>query len=249
MKQTLKKFFKRLINISGYQLISSSSLKSDPVIQDEYGDIQNKIESHFSMRKNTFDYPSMYSVFNMTRYISRKKIKGDIIELGVFQGAKIGVALMTLNLFKDFSRDIYLYDTFEGLSEPHELDFQMINQSKPNKGSSCASLEEVKDLIYSLDVYPKEKIKFIKGNVLETLKDHQHNQISLLRLDLDLYEPLLYSMRRLYQFVVNHGVIIHDDYGHWNGHLHACNQFYKELNINPLLIRTSRKERTEIKNH
>jgi len=240
MKKTLKNFFKKIIkNIviaNGYQIVSNSSLKSDPVLQDEYGDIQNKIESHFSMRKNTFDYPSLYSVFNMIRYVSKKKIKGDIIELGVFQGAKIGVALMTLNLLKDFDRDIYLYDTFEGLSEPHELDFQMINKSKPNKGTSCASLEEVKDLIYSLDVYPKEKIKFIKGDVLEALKDHQHKQISFLRLDLDLYEPLLYSMRRLYQFVENHGVIIHDDYGHWNGHLHACNQFYKENNLNPLLL-------------
>ena len=245
----IKKIIKKLINKSGYQIVSNSNLKSDPVIKKEYGDIQDKIQNHFSIPSGTFDYPSLYSVFNFTKYISRKKIQGDIIELGVFRGAKIGVALMTLNLLKDFSRDIFLYDTFEGLSEPNqELDRQMIINTKAQKGTSFSSIEEVKNLIYSLDVYPKDKIKFIKGNVLETLKNHQHNKISLLRLDLDLYEPLLYSMQKLYHHVENQGVIIHDDYGHWKGHLEACNKFYRENNINPLLIRTSRKERVEIKN-
>ena len=94
MKKTLKNFFKKIIkNIviaNGYQIVSSSSLKSDPVLQDEYGDIQNKIESHFSMRKNTFDYPSLYSVFNMIRYVSKKKrLREILLSLVYFKEPKL----------------------------------------------------------------------------------------------------------------------------------------------------------------
>ena len=47
--------------------------------------------------------------------------------------------------------------------------------------------------------------------------------------------------------VIKGGFIIYDDYGHWKGQYDAVKAFHKDNNIKPLLVRTSRKERIEIK--
>ena len=79
------------------------------------------------------------------------------------------------------------------------------------------------------------------------LRNIVEGNIIILRLDTDFYDSTLASLNSLYSKVVKNGFIIHDDYGHWKGHYDACQKFYRDNNINPLLIRTCRKERIEIK--
>ena len=81
----------------------------------------------------------------------------------------------------------------------------------------------------------------------ETLSKDKPKKISLLRLDTDFYESTKIELEELYPLLEIGGIIIIDDYGHWKGQYDAVNDFHKSINLKPLLIRTSRKERIEIK--
>ncbi|MEQ1831116.1 MAG: TylF/MycF/NovP-related O-methyltransferase, partial [Pirellula sp.] len=60
----------------------------------------------------------MASLLLATEYIVNQKIPGDIVECGVWQGGSMMIVAQTLLMRGDTSRTLYLYDTFEGMSEP-----------------------------------------------------------------------------------------------------------------------------------
>src|SRR4051812_46525703 len=55
------------------------------------------------------------SVCAAAEYIARCKILGDIVECGVWKGGSSLAAALTLTRLGDTARDLYLYDTFEGM--------------------------------------------------------------------------------------------------------------------------------------
>ena len=75
--------------------------------------------------------------------------------------------------------------------------------------------------------YPTKLLKFIKGPVEETLVQHKPKKISILRLDTDWYSSTKKELEILYPKLVKNGVIIIDDYGHWEGCRKACDQYFK----------------------
>ena len=62
------------------------------------------------------------STQDAVRYVLKNGIQGSLVECGVWRGGNMAVASRTLQLLGDTSRDLYLYDTFEGMSEPTEHD-------------------------------------------------------------------------------------------------------------------------------
>src|SRR5450755_1481806 len=51
------------------------------------------------------------------RYVTAAKIGGDFVECGVWRGGSAIAALSMLLRLNDTTRQIYLYDTFQGMSE------------------------------------------------------------------------------------------------------------------------------------
>ncbi len=82
--------------------------------------------------------------------------------------------------------------------------------------------------------YPQEKLHYIVGDVMETLRDKTAipEKIAVLRLDTDWYESSKYELEQMYDNVVTGGVIIFDDYYHWEGQRKATNEFFSSRNIN-----------------
>jgi hypothetical protein len=63
----------------------------------------------------------MYSLYQSVRYILDNNIKGSLVECGVWRGgSSMLIAKMLVN--RGLERDLVLYDTFEGMSEPTEND-------------------------------------------------------------------------------------------------------------------------------
>ena len=89
-------------------------------------------------------------------------------------------------------------------------------------------LEKVKDRLN-----PQDKLHYIVGDVMETLKDKTNipDKIAILRLDTDWYESSKYELEQMYDNVVTGGVIIFDDYYHWDGQRRATDDFFKSKNI------------------
>jgi len=183
-------------------------------------------------------------------YILQNNIEGCIIECGVYSGDFEHIWINEL-MKNNTVRDIYLYDTFGGLVEPSEYDYtckdakiyqmnkdevyntwknQIINE-KIN-GWCYTPLEVVKQRLNSTG-YPENNLHYVVGDVMETLKDKTTipEKIAILRLDTDWYESSKYELEQMYDNVVPGGVIIFDDYYHWDGQRRATDEFFESRNI------------------
>ena len=139
------------------------------------------------------------------------------------------------------NRKIYLYDTFEGMSQPTEFDYLLANsffasellQKEPKKDTNfwCfVTLNEVKNNM-ALTKYPENNIIYVKGKVEETIPKIIPSKIALLRLDTDWYDSTMHELIQLYPFLSKNSVIIIDDYGHWAGAKKTVDEYFKNKKI------------------
>ncbi|RXG24892.1 macrocin-O-methyltransferase TylF [Leeuwenhoekiella aequorea] len=190
-------------------------------------------------------------------YIEEKKIEGAIVECGVWKGGSIMAALLEL-IRKNTSgrREIFLYDTFEGMSEPTEKDWSSRagsaitafekNDESWNRIKCYSSLDEVVKNIKSTG-YNLDQVHFIKGKVEETIPKQLPKKIAILRLDTDWYESTKHEMIHLFPLLVKGGILIIDDYGHWEGCKKAVDEYIREHNLKLFLIRVDYTCRITIK--
>ncbi len=184
-----------------------------------------------------------YSLFKAVEYIIKNKIPGDFIECGVWKGGSCMLMARALELFGDTDRTIYLYDTYEGMPKPGKEDVISWNGrsvmekweedksgEKDNFGSWAVGLEEVKENIYKT-LYPRENFVFIPGDVEKTLGKDTPGNIALLRLDTDWYASTVKELQVLYPLIVKRGVLIIDDYGHFDGARKAVDEYFKDQTI------------------
>lgn len=165
---------------------------------------------------------------------------------------------LTLNLVKEQTREIYLYDTFSGMTEPGDIDIctltgeSVIKKYQESKVSNSLStwsyfpLEQVKENVFSTQ-YPKSLFKFVEGKVEETIPGTLPDKISILRLDSDWYESTKHGLEHLYPLLVENGVLIIDDYGHYEGAKLAVDEYIAENNLCIFLNRVDYSCRLAIK--
>jgi hypothetical protein len=128
-------------------------------------------------------------------------------------------------------RDLYLLDTFEGMSAPTEADVSYLGESQIERVNAAAGpvalapLAEVERAMESTH-YPPERVHYVQGMVEETLPDQAPEQIAVLRLDTDWYESTKHELVHLWPRVAPGGVLIVDDYGHFAGARRAVDEFF-----------------------
>ncbi|MDQ3049200.1 MAG: TylF/MycF family methyltransferase [Bacteroidota bacterium] len=253
----LKKLSKKILLKIGYSINKTQNelLKNGipvDITEPEFLEIYEKCKPY------TFtSIEPMYALYKAVCYISKNNLPGDTVECGVWKGGSAMLIALTLLKLNDTTRKIYLYDTFDGMSEPTEkdVDFKGISADQQLKQSDkfaektvwCVSgIEEVKRNLISTG-YPEEKLIFIKGKVEESIPGKIPEHISLLRLDTDWYESTYHEFIHLYPLLIKSGVLIIDDYGHWKGARDATDTYFKENNIHLLLNRIDYTVRMGIK--
>ena len=174
-------------------------------------------------------------LMNAVRYLVENKIPGDFVECGVWRGGSMMAAMSTLINLGDTSRRFHLFDTFEGMSAPTEKDVMfdgqkasdLLNATKKAEGPGnywcVAGIEDVRASVASTG-YPMDRINLVKGKVEDTIPAQAPEQIALLRLDTDWYESTAHELLHLYPRLSPNGVIIIDDYGHWQGARRAVDE-------------------------
>jgi len=190
---------------------------------------------------------SVHAIIQTVKYILKNKIDGDFVECGVWRGGSIMAMALALKELGDTSREIYLYDTFSGMSAPTHVDISYDGTSakkihdnhkisKDFVGLCYSSLEEVKSNVCSTG-YPNDKFHFIQGKVEDTLPENIPEKIALLRLDTDWYESTKHELIHLFPLLSHKGVIIIDDYGYWQGARKAVDEYILENELSILLNR------------
>jgi O-methyltransferase len=192
------------------------------------------------------------------RYITQAKIEGDIVECGVWRGGSMMAAAKTLLELGDTSRELYLFDTFEGMTPPTEKDVmfdgtpaeKLLQQADKAEGAGnywcVAGIDDVRQNMSNTG-YPMSKVHLVKGRVEDTIPSRGPERIALLRLDTDWYESTKHELDHYYSRLSKHGVLIIDDYGHWQGSRRAVDEFFARLPFRPLMSRLDYSGRMMIK--
>ena len=171
-------------------------------------------------------------------YLVRAGITGAFVECGVWRGGSVMAAANELIRLGCPDRDLWLYDTFAGMTAPIELDqtvdgrdgraWYAAEQAKPEPGSSGVigvSLAVVRRNVASTG-YPSERFHFVEGPAEETLRERRPDQIALLRLDTDFYESTKAELEHLYPRLQPGGILLLDDYGYWQGAKRAVDDYF-----------------------
>jgi O-methyltransferase len=196
-------------------------------------------------------------------YISREGIEGDFAECGVWKGGSMMAAALTLKRLGDTDRDLYLFDTYSGMAEPTEEDapspydgYSPYKRWKRNKdksgvddggsGWAAISVESVRAAMLSTG-YPAERIHLVKGLVEDTIPEQAPDKLALLRLDTDWYASTKHELEQLYPRLTETGVLIVDDYGHYEGARKAVDEYFEGTGQRVLLNRIDYTGRIAIK--
>jgi O-methyltransferase len=187
----------------------------------------------------------MYALHQAVRHVLDRGVPGDLVECGVWRGGSSMVMAKALAAAGDADRRLYLYDTYEGMSEPTERDLDPSGRSaeellrahdKDDPIWAEASLEEVRHNLMTCGLDPG-RVEFVKGKVEETIPATLPSKIALLRLDTDWYESTRHELDHMYPLLVPGGVLVIDDYGHWQGARTAVDEYFAEHRPDMLLNR------------
>jgi len=182
----------------------------------------------------------LIAIRDAVTYIERYGIEGSIIECGVWRGGAMMMAALTLLELGSSSRDIYLFDTYEGMTEPTELDRDdngVPAADQMDYVKMAVSISEVQRNLSSTG-YPQDHLHFVKGPVEETLPELAPTNLAVVRLDTDWYESTRHELDHLVSRVVPNGVLLIDDYGNWQGARKAVDEFLAMSDRPILLART-----------
>ena len=187
-----------------------------------------------------------FGLYQAVHYVVRHDLPGAVVECGVWRGGSMLAVAHQLSRLDAPIRDLYLFDTYEGMTAPTDRDVQIRTRKSAEEVlatadqdslvRAVASLEDVREAFDHV-AYPADRVHFVKGPVEDTVPDLAPERIAILRLDTDWYESTKHELAHLYQRLVPGGVLILDDYGHWQGAKDAVDEFLDETGEPLLLLR------------
>jgi O-methyltransferase len=189
--------------------------------------------------------PRIYALTRGVEYVVGRPVEGAFVECGVWRGGSIMAIALTLLRLGITDRDLYLFDTFSGMTPPSDEDVKhtgetasdlLARSSRDSHDWAVASLDQVREAVLGVG-YPENQIHFVQGAVEETLPDHAPETIALLRLDTDWYVSTKHTLVHLYPRLASSGVLIVDDYAYWQGARRAVDEYLSENDLALLLNR------------
>ena len=167
--------------------------------------------------------------------IINENIEGDFVQCGVWRG---GLAAHTLHKFREhgLKKKLYLFDTFEGMTEPNEKDEIQAHRLYQTLDNFCyASLEDVQNNLYLASDNFEDHCNLIVGPVEETLlnKKNLPESISMLHLDTDWYQSTKIELEVLFPLLSVNGILCVDDFKRgqtnrgWQGCTDAVNEYFE----------------------
>lgn len=173
------------------------------------------LELYESFRSNTLvSVERCFALYQLA--MATRHVEGNVAEFGVYKG---GTAKMLAEVYKGTKKNIFLFDTFDGMPDD------------ANKGLfSDVSLEQVKEY---LSAYPE--IKYYPGFFPESARGVE-GKFCLVYLDADLGKSTQDGLEFFYDKLSFGGVIVVDDYGQerWPDVKIVVDAFAKKVGIYPV---------------
>jgi hypothetical protein len=194
-------------------------------------------------------------------YVVARDVPGAVVECGVWRGGSTLAMIRRLQQLGQADRDVYMFDTFTGMTKPTEADTSDYVpaalqdwEATPEGatpwpemfGADVFDVASVRRLMRGSG-YPADRVHVVQGPVEETIPQHAPARIAVLRLDTDWYESTRHELVHLYPRLSEGGVLIIDDYGHWQGARKAVDEFVAGLPRPVLLHRVDYTGRVALK--
>jgi len=162
-------------------------------------------------------------------YLNRAlHLEGDICEFGIAQGA---TSRLLANEIRESGKNLWLFDSFEGLPEPSEKDGLIddifgLGSMQAYAGTMRCSPDEARTKLAAIG-FPDEQIKIEAGWINETIAQGRvPEKVCFAYVDFDFYEPILDAMRYLDKAMPPGGAVVVDDYGFFSsGAASAVDEF------------------------
>jgi O-methyltransferase len=167
-------------------------------------------------------------------YVIDHGIPGAFVECGLWRGGSLMAVLLRLRQRGISDRDIVGFDTFTGMTEPTREDVDLRGRVAGNRQGGVKSLSDaVKYAIPEPEVfgllastgYDPRRIRLVAGPVEDTLPADAPQTIAVLRLDTDWYASTRHELEHLYPRLSVGGVLLIDDYGHFQGARQAVDEY------------------------
>ena len=186
-------------------------------------------ENNFLLSCQNSRIAKMLAYYELYKIAS--KVKGDFVLGGIFRGISTVEFSTFINLFENFSkRKLIVFDEFKKFPKNNnDLKSLTVVKQMGERGITKSQLTSV------LKNKKIKNVELIKGKITKTVSDyvssHPKLKISLLNMDVDIYDRELISLKILYPFVTKGGVIILNDYGVFDYETKIIDNFFKNKNL------------------
>jgi hypothetical protein len=189
------------------------------VFLESAGTIADRVDGFpkFASRQSLAKFLARYEIFKKIL-----PVNGSVVECGVLHGAGLLTFAKLSAIFEPANhvRKVIGFDTFEGFPSIHERDTTGGTSSHFARGGLTGStLDDVKRAI---DLYDTNrpiahipKVELVRGDLCRTapeyLRANPHLVVSLLYLDVDLYEPTKAALEAFVPRMPRGAVIVFDE--------------------------------------
>jgi hypothetical protein len=186
-------------------------------------------ENNFLLSCQNSRIAKMLAYYELYKIASKKN--GDFVLGGVFRGISTVEFSTFIDLFeKSSKRKLIVFDEFKKFPKNNnDLKSSTVIQQMGEKGISKSQLALI------LKNKQNKNVKLIKGKITKIVSDyvlsHPKLKISLLNLDVDIYDRELVSLKILYPFVTKGGVLILNDYGVFDYETKIIDNFFKNKKV------------------
>ena len=180
------------------------------------------------------NFYSLLQMYDAVRDIDRNKLSGSIVEMGCGRG---GTSALMAKAGEQSSvhRDVWMFDSFQGLSEPNRKDFEETQKplERIKKGYLQVRKEVAEEALDAMGVKSRDRVHIVEGWFEDTVPSMKSEvgPIAILRIDADLYEPTKFVLEEFYNQVEPGGYIVFDDYNTWIGSKRAIHDFFDSQGI------------------
>ena len=182
-----------------------------------------------AVRKETMlSVERLFHLYKVARYIAHADIPGDIVECGVWRGGAMALVARVL-LAERAARYIHLYDTFAGHPKPgaehNNSLFGGVGAQEWREGWAASPREVAeRNMLDAGQSY--DNFMLYVGQVEHA--DVATHTLALAHIDIDWYEAIVAILPRLWDCLSPGGVLIVDDYGHYDGQKKAVDEFFAD---------------------
>ncbi|PHR62704.1 MAG: macrocin O-methyltransferase [Robiginitomaculum sp.] len=231
MRRLISSIFEKF----GYKIIREKKGEFSPEFLEEYTKI-----SDLTM----VDRSGALAVWDAVDHVVNRSIEGDLVECGIWRGGISILMARRLATLGSKTRKLWLFDTFEGMSEPTEVDMDKHGVAASDQLSQASKTDEENNVwAYASDEAVASNFRksgvdpsicnFVKGKVEDTIPKNMPKKISILRLDTDWYESTKHELEYLYPKLSTGGVLLIDDYQYWGGCHQAVEEYFSDKSQRP----------------